>query len=153
MVSIRFSRGSGLAGAIVRYATWSDFAHVGFKLDEGSVLDATPEAGVTMRIAADDATTQYWRIAAEDPVVIDQAVLWAKGQIGKPYDWTAIYGMALRRDWHKDTAWFCSELVTAAFDAAGWPLITDSGKCNRITPRDLTLATRIVQIVPPPEPA
>lgn len=145
MTSLRFSRGTGIAGAVVRFATWSPLGHVGFKLDDGSVLDATPEYGVALRQTYDDPGTEYWKIVAPKQNIAD-AIQWAKGQIGKPYDWTAIIGMGLRRDWHDDSKWFCSEFCEGAFDYAHWPLIRDSGKLDRITPRDLTMSTRIERL-------
>lgn len=149
MALLRFTRGVGIAGAIVRFATWSDFGHVGFKLDDGTVLDSCPEIGVSIRDAEDDETTEYWSIAAPKKTISD-AVEWAKEQVGKGYDWSAIYGMTLRRDWHSDSSWFSSEIVAAAFDNAGWPLIRDSSRFDRITPRDLMMATRIQRCNPQP---
>jgi len=148
MVLLRFSRGSGLAGWIVRTATWSSFSHVGFKLEDGFVLDATPEHGVAIRMAEDDETTQYFQILAPTKYIND-AISYARLQLGKPYDWTAIYGMAIRRDWWDDRSYFCSELCEAAFSHAHYPLVRDSKKFDRITPRDLLLSTRIKQIIPP----
>jgi uncharacterized protein YycO len=149
MTLLRFTRGTGLGGAIVRLATFCSFAHVGFKLDDGKVLDATPTFGVSIRDAVDDETTEYWSIAAPK-ATIAAAVEWGKAQVGKPYDWTSIIGLGLRRDWHCDSAWFCSELVTAAFDHVHWPIIRDSGRFDRITPRDLMMATRIQRLKPQP---
>ena len=68
------------------------------------------------------------------------AVSWASKQVGKSYDWTAICGFALRRDWHDETRWFCSELVEGAMDHCGAQLLHDSGYLDRITPRDLYLS-------------
>ncbi len=149
MTLIRFTRGTGIGGAIVRWATWGSAGHVGFRLDDGKVLDACPGMGVSIRDAEDDDSTEYWSIAAPKQTIQD-AVDWAKQQVGKPYDWTAIYGMAFRRDWHQDTAWFCSELVTAAFDTVHWPIVRDSGRFDRVTPRDLMMATRIQRLNPQP---
>ncbi len=59
-ILIRFSRGTGWASAVVRLATWSWAAHVGFKLPDGRVLDATPEHGVAIRTAEDDGSTRYY---------------------------------------------------------------------------------------------
>jgi lysozyme len=142
---IRFSPGVGLAGAIVRYATWSWCAHVGFKLADGHVLDAAPDTGVSIHTVVDDPGTQYYRVDCPD-AVLAEALHWATTQIGKPYDWTAIYGMALHRDWHNDSAWFCSEFVEGAFDAAGYPLVVDNGRVDRISPRDLLLSPRLIRV-------
>lgn len=148
MILLRFTRGDGVAGAIVRWATWSPFGHVGFKLtDTGQVLDATPEFGVSLRIAEDDEYTRYFKILAPARV-LEGAIAWAKRQEGKPYDWTAIYGIAFRRDWHKDDKWFCSELISGAMDYVHWPLLRDGRAYDRITPRDLLLSPRILPVVP-----
>jgi uncharacterized protein YycO len=148
MTLLRFTRGSGLGAAVVRIGTWSWCAHVGFKLESGIVLDATPECGVAFRDAKDDETTQYYRPLAPKAHV-DAAVRWAMLQVGRPYDWTAIYGMFVRRDWHKDDKWFCSELICGAFGAAQWPLLQDQRLYDRISPRDLLLSPRIKRVATP----
>lgn len=145
---LRFSAGSGLGGAIVRWASWSPFAHVGFRLVDGTVLDATPTYGVSIRKPTDNETTEYWEVDAPPSVMLD-AVEWAKTQIGKPYDLGGIVGFAFRRgvptarDWRDHRSWFCSELVCEAFNIAGCPLLQDNGCYNRITPRDLLLSNRL----------
>jgi uncharacterized protein YycO len=152
MTLLRFTRGVGLAGAIVRFATWSQFSHVGFRLDDGRVLDACPGIGVSIHEQIDEESDHAEYFSIEAPkVIIAGAVEWAKTQVGKSYDWTAIYGMAFRRDWHDDRAWFCSELVTAAFDQQHWPLIRDSDQYDRITPRDTHMSTRIRKCDPQPK--
>lgn len=147
MALLRFSRGSGIGAFIVRTATWSEWAHVGFLLDDGMVLDACPGFGVSIRKAEDDESVEYWDICAPKKSIAD-AVEWAKTQIGKPYDWRAITGFVTHRDWHDDRAWFCSELVEAAMDSVHWPLLHDSNRYDRITPRDLMMSTRIRAALP-----
>jgi uncharacterized protein YycO len=123
--------------------TFCYYSHVGFKLEDGLVLDATPSYGVAFREAQDDETTIYFQPIAPK-AHIEKAVSWAKEQIGRPYDWTAIRGFVLQRDWHSDDSkWFCSEMICAAFTNAGWPLVRDGHLFDRITPRDLLLSTRI----------
>lgn len=145
---MRFSSGSGLGGAIVRWASFSQFAHVGFHLTDGSVLDATPRYGVSIRFPTDNDTTEYWTIEAPQ-AVIDAAFAWGKTQIGKPYDWSGIAGFVWRRGvprvrcWRDDEAWWCSEYMVECFNAAGFPLLNNSGSYNRITPRDLLLSYRL----------
>ncbi len=74
-ILIRFSRGTGWASAVVRLATWSWAAHVGFKLP-GGVLDATPEHGVAIRAAADDGSTRYY-LPDTSQQQVRKAVTWA----------------------------------------------------------------------------
>ncbi len=125
--------------------TWSWCAHVGFKLPDENVLDAAPDTGVSIHTVVDDPGTQYYRVDCPDDI-LKSAPHWATTQIGKPYDRTAIYRMALRRDWHEDTKWFCSEFVEGAFDCPKWPLVVDNGFVNRITPRDLLLSPRLIRV-------
>ena len=42
-----------------------------------------------------------------------------RAQIGKPYDQLAILAFAFNRDWRKPDSWICSELQSAAGEAAG----------------------------------
>jgi uncharacterized protein YycO len=147
MPLLRFTRGEGLYGYIVRWGTLSAFAHVGFKLDDGLVLDATPTYGVAIREAKDDETTEYFRVLAPRRHM-DEAVTIALQQVGRPYDWSAIYGAVFRRDWCDDSSYFCAELVEFAFSKAHYPLVRDGHRYNRITPRDLLLSPRIRQVIP-----
>lgn len=143
MTLLRFSRGVGLADALVRVGACSPYANVSFKLANGMVLDATPQRGVSFRDPKDDETTIYFQFLAPK-AHIDRAVEWATLQVGRPYDWSALRGWMVRRDWHiDDSRWFGSELVEAAFSAAGWSLLRDAKRFDRITPRDLLLSTRL----------
>jgi uncharacterized protein YycO len=153
VILLRFGDGTGWQAGLVRWGTWSPFSHVSFRLDDGRLLDATPNCGVSIRRVSDDEKTEYWR-----PTVplgaSEAAVAWAKTQIGKPYDWSGITGFTLRRgvptkrDWHDQKAWFCSEIVCCAYDVVGAPLLQDSGAFNRITPRDLLLSTQLERYFP-----
>jgi uncharacterized protein YycO len=143
MALLRFSRGMGRAAACVRWATASEYAQVGFKLDSGLVLDATPDLGVMIRDAVDDETTAYFEFTAPK-AHISAAASWAHSQVGAPFDWSAAFWWRRARDWRGDeTKWFPSELVCAAFMEARWSLVRDGQNFSRITPRDLLLSTRV----------
>jgi cell wall-associated NlpC family hydrolase len=89
-------------------------------------------------------------VIVELPCRDPQAVIAAAAsQIGKPYDYTAILGLGLRRDWQEEDAWFCSELVAWAFQHAGEPLFR--AEClRRVTPQHLWM---LAPAPPPPDPA
>lgn len=55
-------------------------------------------------------------------------------QIGKPYDTLAIEGFVAGRDWRDPRAWFCSELVAAAFEHGA--LLTVLTPESKVTPND-----------------
>lgn len=138
MIKIRFSSGRGIYSSIIRWSTWSWCSHVGIMLSDIHVIDATGEQGVAIRTPYGDKEARYFTV--ELPEEKEQKLLvWIKSQIGKGYDWSAIYGMAFRKDWHNDDKWFCSELVAAAFEEAGHPLLR-SENLSRVTPRDLLMS-------------
>ena len=85
-------------------------------------------------------------LPCRDPQAVIAA---AASQIGKPYDYTAILGLGLRRDWQEEDAWFCSELVAWAFQHAGDPLFR-ADCLRRVTPQHLWM---LAPAPPPPDPA
>ena len=138
---ILITNGEGLAGAVIRWWTWSWAAHAALMLDDGWVLDATPSRGVSIHAAVAAKRVQMFRIDC-DAAVLMRAEVWARGQVGKPYAWSAIFGMAVRRDWRDQGSYFCSELIECAFEAASFPLLREL-HTNRVTPRDLLLSPRL----------
>ena len=73
------------------------------------------------------------RLPAGDPAAVIAA---AASQIGKPYDWTALWSFVIRRDWQEDDSWFCSELVAWAFAQGGSPLFRPD-RISRVVPEHL----------------
>ena len=121
-------------------------SHVDSVLPDGSLLGARSDvvmgvpAGVQIRPPGYEAWSRFERIelnVAED--VSSRYYAFLQGELGKPYDKTAIAAFPLRRDWRETGSWFCSELACAALEASGFfpkPLGEDA---NHITPRDLLL--------------
>jgi uncharacterized protein YycO len=140
VITLRFSRGTGPAAALVRAVTWSWCAHVGIALNNGWVVDATHEHGVATRRAVDDDSTRYFTVSAPY-AVLDHAY----SQVTRPYDWRGALGIGLHRDWRRTNAWFCSELVAWAFEAAGFPLLR-ADHIDRVTPRDLLMSPLLIPL-------
>ncbi len=66
-------------------------------------------------------------------------------QVGLPYDWRAIAGMALPvlDRGRRSGAWFCSELVYFALGTVGHSLLREPlRRADRITPRDVGVSLR-----------
>lgn len=64
-------------------------------------------------------------------------------QVGKRYDWRAVYGWAgAGRDWHDECSWFCFELVAAAIEVGSGYRFSNR---NRVTGRDLQRAARTLR--------
>lgn len=135
-ITLLFSTTANPFSALIRAATWSRWSHVAL-VDEDTVIEAAALQGVrrVSVISAVDRAKDIARVdlPCRDPEAVIQA---ARSQIGKPYDYTAIVGLSLRRNWQEPDAWFCSELIAWAFDAAGQPLFRPEA-IRRITPEHL----------------
>jgi hypothetical protein len=86
------------------------------------------------------------RALATVPASAEQYALWREflaAQTGKPYDWRAIFGFVVNRDWRQEDSWICSELQARALEFAGIvpPLYLAA---NKITPVALALAVSAV---------
>lgn len=108
---------------------------------------ARSRGGVRERPSVIDHYSRIEQFTAEG---INQAYGWARTQDGKRYDYSAITGIALNRNWHDESRWFCSELIVVAFEKAGFPLLSTrpSAAVWRITPRDLLLSRNLVYLEP-----
>ena len=121
----------------------SKFDHVQFVIDDQTRLSADLGTGVSLCGPPPAGTlTKQYLIDAPDTVLA-----FAMSQLGKPYDISAVLSIGLRirhnRNWLDPSKWFCSELVAASFLYGDVPLLKTSDILT-ITPRDLTLSTRLI---------
>lgn len=149
MDSIRllFSTSHHPMSAVIRACTWSKWSHVALVAGPCAIEAVT--TGVR-KVPVLDAMDRAKRAAVvELPCRDPRAVIAAaESQLGKPYDFTAIVGLGLHRDWQADDRWFCSELVAWAFEKAGEPLFR-AEVLRRVTPQHLWMLAPS----PPPDPA
>lgn len=147
MDSIRllFSASRHPMSAVIQAFTWSSWSHVA--LVAGPCVIEAVTSGVR-KVSVLDAMGRAKRAAVvELPCREPRAVIAAaESQLGKPYDFTAIVGLGLRRDWQEDDRWFCSELVAWAFQKAGEPLFR-AEVMRRVTPQHLWMLAP----APPPD--
>lgn len=135
-IQLLFSSSGSPMGALIRAATWSRWSHVAL-VAGGDVIEAAPFHGVR-QVKLNDAIGQAKEFAlvelpARDPQRIIDA---ARSQVGKPYDWTAVLGLGLRRDWQGRDAWFCSELIAWSASEAGEPWYRCES-ARQVTPQHL----------------
>lgn len=135
-IQLLFSTTRHPFSGLIRAATWSRWSHVALVAGP-HVIEAVALGGVRQ------ASKAYAIQRASDYCLVDmpthnaQAIIdAARSQIGKPYDWTAVAGLGLRRDWQEDDSWFCSELVAWSADQAGEPWFRPDA-LRRITPQHL----------------
>ncbi|QOK96829.1 hypothetical protein HF909_10540 [Ralstonia pseudosolanacearum] len=135
-VQILFTATSGLVSWAIRACSWSKWSHVALVAGD-QVIESMPGYGVR-RVPLTGAIQHANRyelvtLPAQDP---ERIIAVAAGQIGRPYDYSAVLGIGLHRDWQEDDAWFCSELIAWAFQQAGAPLFR--AECmRRVTPQHL----------------
>lgn len=152
MILLRFVKYSDVSSTLI--ATWQKdgwATHVEAVMPDGSgwigaqTTTSKPKyiaAGVYNRPINYDSGTkiireQYITITDATPEQSDDFYKFMVSQIGKPYDYLALAGLILGRDWRSEKSWFCSELIAFALEVAKyWKLTSDS---NHIDPRDLYL--------------
>lgn len=150
MIVIRFVHGIGLTDWAIQKYTWSYWNHVELWTPAG-YLGAQPDGGVKVRPYnyLGTSVTEAFRcidIGDKEPAFWQ----WAHAQIGKPYDWTAIFGLVARRDWKEDDSWYCSEYIAADFAQVGVPIVHPfDNQSYKITPRDIGLSTLLIDTVKP----
>lgn len=145
-IRLLFSTTANPASALIRAVTWSRWSHVAL-VDGDTVIEARAFKGVVRSplIEAIGRANHYCLVdlPCRDPAVVLAA---AAGQLCKPYDYLAVLGLGLRRDWQEEDAWFCSELIAWAFDRAGQPLFR-ADSLRRVTPENLWMLSPVA-----PEP-
>lgn len=131
-----FSTSSHPGSAIIRAFTWSSWSHVAL-IDGDQIIEAAAPHGVRRAPLAPAIERAHHSaivsLPCSDP---DRIIAAAASQIGKPYDYTAVIGLGLHRDWQETDAWFCSELVAWAFARAGESLFR-AEVLRRVTPQHL----------------
>ena len=136
MDSIRllFSTSHHPMSAVIRACTWSKWSHVALVAGPCAIEAVTTGVRKVPVLEAMDRAKRaaVVELPCRDPRAVIAA---AESQLGKPYDFTAIVGLGLHRDWQEDDRWFCSELVAWAFAEAGTPLFRT--EAWRITPQDI----------------
>ena len=125
LLSWQFVLGSGLSSQTIAWFSAGHFSHVDYVMPGGYLLGARSDrighrpAGVQLRPPAYEKWKERVVMSLEvKPSQAKALTDFLNEQLGKPYDKTAIWGFAAGRDWREDDSWFCSELQTAALEAA-----------------------------------
>ena len=131
---VLIARNNRVGSLLIRAGTFSKWSHAAIYLDDGTVIDTTLSTGVRA-LPFLDWLDHYpvWTVVNLPLPDEAAAELFALAQVGKPYDWTALFGLVLQRNYQEDDSWFCSELVEAALVAGGRKRFRDS--VSHITPQ------------------
>ena len=145
-ILIRFIRGTAWDSRLIEYRTRFWCSHTEAVTSESSNLTcgAMLRGGVKYRDFTDKAYKhvsrwEIWHIPCTDT---QNGIFWAflHSQIGKPYDWKAIFAFGLgEHDWNNMNSWFCSEFMIAAGVSAGLWTYTADVHADRLAPSDAYL--------------
>lgn len=136
-MKIHFCKSGGIGGLLIRFFLFSRWNHVAIEI-EGVVFEAAARDGV--RAVPADQFPVLWRELKTIPVAcpdVGEARDFLSCQLGKPYDWRALFALPFRAEWDRSDKWFCSELVAESLRRGGRDLNLPA---HRVTPRDLYVA-------------
>lgn len=117
---------------LIRIFTWSRWSHCGIVVGD-MVFEATATKGVVVTPLT-NFIERYNNHAFADVVVRDSvanAYDRMAREIGKKYDFSAIFGIFLRTGWNNTDKWVCSELIAHVADTYR------EDRVGRITPEDI----------------
>jgi hypothetical protein len=157
---LQFVAERGLGSQVIGWFSAGHFSHVDAVLPDDTLFGARSDrvGGQPPGVWARPQGYRQFshRALAMVPASDEQSALWLAflaAQTGKPYDWRAIWGFVLNRDWREEDSWICSELQARALEIAGLvPRLYLAA--NKITPVALALAVSaipgaIVRDLPP----
>jgi hypothetical protein len=146
-ITLQLSSMDDVGSLAIRAFSHGAFSHVDAVLLNGDLLGARSDqlgsipAGVQIRRPGYAEFSALRHVVVPTTPECEQAFYdFLQTQIGKPYDHSAILGFALDRDWRQSDSWFCSELIAAALEKAGYFSFCLAAPANKITPADLLLA-------------
>ena len=136
-MQILLCRSNTLGSWLIRALTWSSWSHAAIVNGYECVEATWPRVRQVDTLQVVTAHSDFVLI---DLPCVNPSAAWeaAISQVGKPYDWLALAGFLVHRDWAATGRWFCSELVAWSFFKAGSPLYRPEDT-HRVTPEMLWL--------------
>jgi hypothetical protein len=134
-------------GILISKVTRSRWSHVEMIFDDGTVYFARAGQGVGKSTWAGRLAkmkwTYHWEVDSIELADEQAARDFLEAQLGKTYDWLAVFGFILpfRANLDVKSKWFCSELAQAACAAGGTPLVRD--KARYVNPEMAYLSTAL----------
>lgn len=130
-----------LISAIIRARTQCAWSHCGFYDTETKLTYSAMFDGKGMAWRPVKRTQKMLLLTAPG---VDEAFKWALTQIGKPYDWKAILGIAIGKNMHADGHLFCAYVCFGSFIATANPLLAHWAlPLEHLTPRDMLVSPKV----------
>jgi hypothetical protein len=149
-ITFQFSARESLSSEAIRMFEHGPWSHVDAVMPEGSLLGARAEhingipSGVQIRPSDYLPFSVKKIVSLEVPQdVADKFYALATSQIGKPYDFEALAGVFIGRNWRDEGSWDCSEVMAWCLESSvlHHPLAVP---CNRVTPDDFYLVLSVL---------
>lgn len=121
---------------LIRVFSWSKYSHMVILIDDGKNVLHSDFHGVRIEPIEDlQKRSKNWMIVEYECECPEKVIEACKTQLGKPYDFGGIIGIALRDvNLQDDSKWWCSELPAYGFMMAGQPKFQEDFM-HRITPQ------------------
>lgn len=146
MIGVAFYSNGGFYGTLIKWFTWSDISHVDFvDFETMTAIGALAGKGVVERPIPKNAKILVHPTAPRE--ILD----WARGEIGKGYDYRGIAGFLPRtKNWEEDGKYFCCEFVGKGFHKYNSPLVNvpENELCT-LSPKEVARSVALQQ--PPKE--
>ena len=109
MIKVYFYSGSKIGDILIKFFTKSKFSHVAIEVDN-NIYEAWYKTGVRKF----KTPGSYSEVIEVEGLKENDIKAFLEAQVGKPYDFKAIFSFMFRHNWEDLKAWFCSELVAMA---------------------------------------
>jgi uncharacterized protein YycO len=138
MIKVYFCKSKTIFGWLIRLFTFSNWNHVGIEID-GIVFDSDVGRGVTIWDRK-KFINNYEKVVTSTITDVNtkQALSFLNAQVGKGYDYKALFALPFRKPWQNGERWYCPELVAAALIEGGG-MKKFNIEVSRLTQRDLYL--------------
>lgn len=134
-IRMMFTNSNTIGAALIRAVTWSDFSHVVTLIDNDTIIHADFHGVRIEPIIELQNRSKSWMIVEYVCKDSDAVINAMKTQLGKPYDFSGVFGIILRDiDLQDDSKWWCSELPVYGFEVANDPKFATTF-ATRITPQ------------------
>lgn len=125
---IALYRGKSMISKAIRWQTRSDYSHAAWVCPDFSVIEAWWPHGVRhvadpFLLHTEDTEIDLWAVSGLTAQQEREVERFLRLQLGKRYDMRGVFQFLSRRPCPQNERWFCSELVAAALDLAGAPLL------------------------------
>lgn len=130
-----FTNSKKPAAPLIRFVTWSDFSHVAILMNDEEIIHSDFH-GVRIEPLKDlQERSKNWMIVEYECDCPEAVIEACKTQLGKPYDFTGLFGILFRDiNLQDDSKWWCSEFPMYGSMIAGWPTFNVE-YIHRLTPQ------------------